>query len=269
MSTHPLRLRPFALVAIAALALAVAPAAAGAGAAQRARPPLPTVVLVHGAFADSSSWNPVISKLERQGYPVIAPANPLRGLTSDSAYLSSVLGTIDGPIVLVGHSYGGAVITDAATGNPNVKALVYIAAFAPDTGDSLASISQAYPNSDLGASVQQRPYPGGVDLYINPTVFRQVFAADLPAGATAKMAVTQRPLGVAGFTDPSTTPAWKTIPSWYLVASNDHAIDPAAERFMASRAGAHTTEIRSSHVAMLSHPDTVVRLITDAAHATA
>lgn len=267
MSTHPRRLRSFALMAIAALTLAVAaPAASAHG---PARPPLPTVVLVHGAFADSSSWNPVISELQREGYHVVAPANPLRGLTSDSAYLASVLAAIDGPIILVGHSYGGAVITDAATGNPNVKALVYIAAFAPDLGDSLASISQGYPNNDLGTSVLQRPYPGGVDLYINPAVFRPVFAADLPASTTAQMAVTQRPLGVAGFTDPSAAPAWKSVPSWYLVAANDRAIDPAAERFMAARAGAHTTEIRSSHVAMLSHPDAVVRLVNDAAHATA
>lgn len=266
MSILTRRLRPFALVAIAALGLVIAVPVASAD--DRRRPPLPTVVLVHGAFADSSSWNPVISKLQRRGFPVVAPANPLRGLTSDSAYLASVLATIDGPIVLVGHSYGGAVITNAATGNPNVEALVYVAAFALDEGDSLASIGQAYPNSDLGASVRPRPFPGGTDLYIDPAVFHDVFAADMPNTATAQMAVTQRPLAVAGFTEASGTPAWKTIPSWYVVATNDRAIDPAAERFMAARAGAHTTAIDSSHVVMLSHPDAVVRLITDAARAT-
>ena len=266
MTIRPRPLRAILALTVVVLALGVAVPAASAH--DRSRPPLPTVVLVHGAFADASSWNPVISKLQHQGYPVIAPANPLRGVTTDSAYLASVLATIDGPIVLVGHSYGGAVITNAATGNPNVKALVYVAAFAPDEGESLATISHDYPNSELAASVLPRPYPDGVDLYINPDTFRDVFAADLSRDTAALMAAIQRPLGAAGFTDASGTPAWKTIPSWYLVASNDRAIDPAAERAMAERASAHTIEIRSSHVAMLSHPDTVVQLITDAARAT-
>src|SRR3954447_438910 len=224
---------------VAAVLVCVGLAVSVADAHGRPSPPKPTVVLVHGAFADSSSWNPVAAELLREGYPVIAPADPLRGVTSDSSYLASVLATITGPIVLVGHSYGGAVITNAATGNPNVKALVYVAGFALDQGESLASIGAQFTDSDLGASILQRPASDGVDLYIDPSVFRQVFASDLPRATAATMAVTQRPLGVNGFTEPSGAPAWATIPTWFMVAADDRAIDPAAERFMAERAHAH------------------------------
>jgi pimeloyl-ACP methyl ester carboxylesterase len=230
----------------------------------------PTIVLVHGAFADSSSWRYVASKLTDEGYPVLAPANPLRGIAEDSAYLSSVLATIDGPVVLVGHSYGGAVITNAATGNANVKALVFIAAFALDSEESLAAISARFPNSDLGSSLLPRPYPladgtTGTDLYIQPAKFRDVFARDLSVGTTTTMAQTQRPLSGAAFTAQSSTPAWKTIPSWYMVATKDRAIDPEAERFMAQRAGSHTVEVKASHAVSLSRPGAVVSLITEAA----
>ena len=257
-----------ALGIVASLGLAGGAAADAEPSDRPAPAPKPTVVLVHGAFADSSSWSPVIAKLQRLGYPVLAVANPLRGLTNDSQYLASVLATVDGPIILVGHSYGGAVISNAATGNPNVKALVFIAAFALDQGESLASISAQFPDSDLGASILPRPYPGGADLYIRPDLFRAAFAADLPRSATDVMAVTQRPLADLAFGEPSGPPAWATIPSWYMVAASDRAIDPAAERFMAQRAHAHTTVVRASHVVMLSHPDDVVRMIADAARAT-
>jgi len=180
-----------ALGLVTSVGLATASSASADPVARPDRDPQPTVVLVHGAFADSSSWNPVVAKLQRLGYPVLAAANPLRGLTTDSQYLASVMATVDGPVVLVGHSYGGAVITNAATGNANVKALVYIAAFALDQGESLASISAQFPDSDLGASILPRPYPGGTDLYIRPDLFRSAFAADLPRATTDVMAATQ------------------------------------------------------------------------------
>ena len=230
--------------------------------------PKPTVVLVHGGWADASSWNAVVERLEDRGYTVVAPANPLRGLQNDAAYLSSILATISGPIVLVGHSYGGMVMTDAATGQPNVKALVYIAAFAPDVGDSIATLEAMNPGSEVGLStLTLRPYPGGVDAYITPSVFHRVFCADVPTSTAAVMAATQRPIDVAVEADPSGPPAWRTIPSWYLVASDDHAIPPATERFMAKRAGATTVEISASHVAMVSHPNAVTDLILHAARA--
>ncbi len=233
----------------------------------------PTIVLVHGAFADASSWNGVTAQLLDAGYPVIAPAVPLRGLSADSAYLASILATIDGPIVLVGHSYGGAVVTDAATGNANVVALVYVAAFVPDSGESLADIAAQYPDSDLGPALRPRPYPmadgtTGIDLYIDPTAFRDVFARDVSRATAATMAVAQRPLSLTAFTEPSGEPAWKSIPSWYLVAGNDRAIDPVGERAMAARAGSSVAEVRASHAVLVSDPSAVTRLITTAVRAT-
>ncbi|MEU6549587.1 alpha/beta hydrolase [Streptomyces sp. NPDC046915] len=231
--------------------------------------PKPTVVLVHGAFADSSSWDAVISRLERRGYPVIGVANPLRGLADDSAYVSSVLDTIPGPVVLVGHSYGGAVITDAAVDHPNVKALVYIAAFAPDQGESGLAVLGKYPGSKLPPALTIRPFPGGQDAYVNPADFRQVFAADVPAGKARLMAAGQRPVALAAFAEPSSTPAWTTIPSWFLVAGADRAVPPAAEQAMARRAGSHTEVIRgASHAVLVSHPDATAHVIEAAARAT-
>jgi len=230
--------------------------------------PKPTIVLVHGGWADASSWNAVTQRLQDDGYTVIAPANPLRGVQTDSAYLSSVLATITGPIVLVGHSYGGVLITNAATGNPNVKALVYVAAFAPDLGETVGQLLAMNPGSQAAPpNLTFRPYPNGVDVYITPSAFHGVFCADVPARTATVMAANQRPIDAAALGQPSGEPAWKTIPSWYLVASNDHAIPPATERFMAKRAGATTVEIASSHVAMISHPAAVTDLILEAAHA--
>jgi len=234
--------------------------------------PKPTVVLVHGGWADSSGWNDEIASLQRKGYPVIAPANPLRGLSSDADYVRSVLETISGPIVLVGHSYGGAVITNAARWVPNVKALVYIAAFAPDEGESLAQLVTMIPGTEITPdALLTRPYPlpgggEGTDLYIKAENFHDAFAGDLPLSTTRLMQATQRPFSVAAFTEPSGAPAWKTIPSWYLVATDDHAIPPKTQWFMAARAGATTASVDSSHVPMISQPDATTRLILQAAH---
>ncbi len=246
-------------------------ASSSASAPHQSDGPKPTIVLVHGAFADASGWAGVEQRLQRRGYTVLAPANPLRGVASDSAYVASVLATISGPIVLVGHSYGGEVITNAATGNPNVKALVYIAAFAPDQGETSGLLATKFPGSGLTPdNLVFRPYPlgngiTGTDGYINPTVFHEVFCADVPANTAATMGASQRPAELATLGEPSGVPAWKTIPSWYLVAEQDHAIPPAAERYMAHRMAAHTVEIDSSHVAMISHPATVTNLILSAA----
>ena len=249
---------------LSVLALAVA---LPAEASSRPAPPKPTVVFVHGAFADSSGWNDVMSSLRHDGYPVRAASNPLRGLAGDSAYVASFLQSIPGPIILVGHSYGGAVITNAAAGDADVKALVYVAAFAPDAGESLGELINrpvAHPIPALPlrpVTVTEPDGSTGTDLYLDPATFRATFAADVDPDTAANLAATQRPVDAAGFTGVSGTPAWRTIPSWYLVATRDQALAPDLERFMAARAGAHTVEVRSSHVPMISHPDTVTRLI--------
>ncbi|RKI75404.1 alpha/beta hydrolase [Corallococcus sp. AB049A] len=230
----------------------------------------PTIVLVHGAFADASGWADVMKRLQKQGYTAHAFANPLRSMSGDAEYLRYFLGTLSGPIILVGHSYGGAVITNAATGNPNVKALVYIAAYALDEDESISEANTlGGGDSKLGEHLILRPFPGSVplnaDAYIDPAFFRQLFAADLREKDAAVLAASQRPAASFVFDEPSGPPAWKSIPSWYLVASDDNTIPPGAERFMARRARARTYEIRSSHVAMMSHPETVTELIFKAA----
>ena len=260
-----------ALVAFALVSSSVSARSGGRGAHRSAKP---TVVLVHGAFADASSWSGVIGRLQRLGYPVLAPANPLRGVADDAAYMKSVLAKIKGPIVLVGHSYGGFVITNAALGNPNVKALVYIAAYAPEQGETAVGINALAPGSKVAANltIQSVPGPDGTQVpeaSISPSAFRDVFAADLPAETTAVMAASQRPAALAAFTQPSGEPAWTSIPSWYMVAGRDNAIGAAVEQIMAERMGAHTVEVRtSSHAVMVSHPGAVTRLIVRAARAT-
>ncbi|WP_329579825.1 alpha/beta fold hydrolase [Streptomyces sp. NBC_01361] len=230
----------------------------------------PTIVLVHGAFADASSWNGVVERLQRRGYTVIAPANPLRGLYSDSAYIASVLDSIKGPIVLAGHSYGGALISTAAEGNPQVKSLVYVSALMPDVGESGMPLGAKFP-SELGTATKSVPYrAGGVsgtDLYLKPDRIHPVFAADLPESTTRVMAVTQRPAATTAFSETANVAAWKHIPSWFLVAKQDKTINPDQERFEAKRAGSHMVEIDSSHVAMISHPDVVTDLVLQAATA--
>jgi pimeloyl-ACP methyl ester carboxylesterase len=240
--------------------------AAAPVAASRPPVPKPTIVLVHGAFADGSGWNAVSERLQDRGYNVIAPSNPLRSVDGDSAYIRSVLDTIEGPIVLVGHSYGGFVLTNAAAGHPGVKALVYVAAFAPDLNDTVEGLASRNPGSRLvPENLVIRPYPGGHDGYINPNVFHEVFAADVNRDTAATMAVSQRPSDLGILQQQSGEPAWQRIPSWYLVATRDNVIPAATQRFMAERAGATTVEVRSSHVAMISHPRQVTDLIIDAA----
>src|SRR5215212_9693338 len=234
--------------------------------------PKPTVVLVHGAFADASGWNDVIDRLQKDGYPVLAPANPLRGVASDAAYIASVLDTLTGPIVLVGHSYAGAVITNAAINHPAVGALVYVAAFAPEQDEDGLTMVSRFPGSQIvppglpDATLVGRPAPlltggTGIDLYIDPARFRQIFAADLPAKTAAEMAAAQRPLADVVFSDKSGVPAWKTIPSWAVVATGDNVIGAANVRFMAQRAGARITEVNASHAVMVSQPKVVAEVI--------
>jgi pimeloyl-ACP methyl ester carboxylesterase len=248
-----------------------ATASAGSDHRTRATGQKPTIVLVHGAFADSSGWNLVAGRLLRAGYPVVAFSNPLRGPTSDGEYLRQFLTTIKGPVVLVGHSYGGAVITNAATGNPQVKSLVYIAAYAPKRGESVAETNAlGGGHTDVTNHLTVRPYPGAPagdgDAYIDPAFFHRLFAQDLPRSTTRVMAATQRPGALAALVTPSGPAAWRTKPSWYLVANQDRIIPPEAERFMAARAHSTTVSINSSHVAMISHPRAVTRLVRAAAH---
>ncbi|MFD3372812.1 MULTISPECIES: alpha/beta fold hydrolase [unclassified Streptomyces] len=229
----------------------------------------PTVVLVHGGFADASaSWNDVIKQLQKEGYPVVAPANPLRGLPTDAPYLASVLKSVKGPVILAGHSYGGAVITNAAAGNPNVKALVYVAAFVPDKGEQVGELLGKYPGSEIPDAVNPVPFPNpdgstGSDLYLKADKFRSAFAGDLPASVTNVMHAAQRPFSASSLTDVTQAAAWRTIPSWGLVATSDKAIPPALQRFEYQRAQARgTVEVRgASHSVMISHPEAVTKLI--------
>ncbi|MEV5840357.1 alpha/beta hydrolase [Streptomyces sp. NPDC051985] len=257
-----------ATVAAGLLVTTVAPASADKGTSSQG--PKPTVVLVHGAFADATSWNGVIKKLRHDGYPVVAVANPLRSLSGDSAYLKDVLAGIDGPVVLAGHSYGGSVISNAATGDKNVKALVYLAAFLPEKGESAIDLSGKFPGSTLGDALRSVPFTNadgsqGTDLYIQDDKFRHQFAADVPRDRTDLMAVTQRPVTNAALAEGAAEPAWKTIPSWALVATQDLNIPRRAQEFMAERAHAHVTEVRSSHAVSVSQPGKVTDVIEDAA----
>ncbi|MGW0804725.1 alpha/beta fold hydrolase [Nonomuraea sp. NPDC002799] len=267
-----MRLGLAALTLMLGLTATVAPASAVSAARPGAvaTTAKPTVVLVHGAFADASGFNDMIARLQAAAFPVIAPANPLRDVAGDAAYISSILDTVTGPIILVGHSYGGIVITNAARGHDNVKALVYLGAFAPDKGESALQLAGQFPGSELGHALLARDYklpdgtPGGTDGYITAEKFRAVFAADLPAHQTRLMAATQRPGSVGGLSGGSGDPAWKTIPSWYLIPTQDKVIPPAAQRFMAKRAGSTVKEIRSSHVVMTSHPDAATAVVLSA-----
>ncbi|MFJ4847649.1 alpha/beta fold hydrolase [Streptomyces sp. NPDC088733] len=261
-----------AAAGVAAASLAVT-AQAHAAPEHRAEEKKPTVVLVHGAFADSSSWNDVIARLKRDGYPVVAPANPLRGLDSDAQYLAGFLKSVKGPVVLAGHSYGGAVISEAAAGDPNVKALVYIAAFAPDKGESALELSNKFPGSTLGDALNPVSFPlpdgsTGTDLYIKADKFHDQFAADVPTRVTDLMAATQRPVAASALEEKATRAAWKTVPSWNLITTEDKNIPPAAQRFMAERAHSHTTEIKASHAVSVSRPGAVTRIIEQAARTT-
>jgi pimeloyl-ACP methyl ester carboxylesterase len=268
------RIYPYAAGFAAIVALLALPIASSAAAGEHhSSPAKPTVVLVHGAWADGSSWDGVVRDLQQQGYTVDVPPNPLRGLKSDSEYLSDYLTTIKGPIVLAGHSYGGAVITDAATGNANVKALVYVDAFIPDKGESVNDLLTPKNPEEPGVNPDELfnfvPFPGApkgdADLYLKPEVLPVAFANGLPASEAAVLAATQRPIAANALAEKSGAPAWKTIPSWDVIGTEDHIIPPPLQEFMAKRAGSRVTDVKSSHLSLITHPKVVAGVIATAA----
>ena len=226
----------------------------------------PTIVLVHGAFANASGWSGVIDRLQKRGYNVVAVENTLTGLPADVVTTKRLVDAQPGDVVLVGHSYGGAVISGASAGDPKVKALVFVAAFAPDANEPIKAVGAKFPPPPLNAAL--RPDAAGF-LYVDTAKVHDVFAADIPRAQTRIVAATQKPLAGAAFDQSNSGAGWKNIPSWYIVATKDRSINPDAERFYAKRAKAKTTEVESSHVVFLSHPDTVVSVIVEAATAVA
>ena len=272
-----------ALLAVAGLLAATTQAAS----AHSSRPqafawdggPKPVIVLEHGAWADASSWAAVIARLQAAGFTVYAPPNPLRGLPQDSAYLQDFLtqntALAGQPIVLVGHSYGGAVITNAAVNNSEVKALVYVDAFIPDQNETLAQLVSAQPGSCLAGNPPDIfnlvPYPGApagdVDTYIKQNLVPGCFASGLPASQAAVIAATQRPLAASTLGEPSGPPAWKTIPSWDVIGTADRVLPPAEQIFMAKRAGAHIARVNAGHLSMIADPGVVAQVIEQAAQA--
>jgi pimeloyl-ACP methyl ester carboxylesterase len=268
------RRRPAAAILVLAVALvltSIVQTQSAFSQEKRHKTPKPTVVLVHGAWADASSWNKVVTRLQDDGYPVVAVANPLRSLSGDAAFVRAFLEAQKGPIVLVGHSYGGAVITNAATGNANVKALVYVNAFAPDEGESATAL--AGPDSALSvdpATVfdfvpNTLPPTPATDLYLKRSTVSASFATGLDARDKALVTATQRPATVGALNEPSGAPAWRSIPSWYLIGAQDKIIPAAAERAMAARAGSTVAEYRAGHLGLMTHPGTVTRVIERAA----
>lgn len=239
--------------------------------AAEAHTPKPTIVLVHGAFADSSGFNEVSRRLLARGYPVVAAAVPLRGVASDAAQVRALLDSIEGPIVLAGHSYGGSVISQAAAGDKDVRALVYMAAYVPDTGETAAQLTYKFPGSTVSESLKPVALPGGgTDLYIDPAVFNKRFAGDVPAAEASLLAVAQRPVTAAALNEAATgRPAWKEVPSYDLISGSDLIIPPAAQRFMAARANAKVQVVKgSSHVVFISHPGATADFIQRAARET-
>jgi pimeloyl-ACP methyl ester carboxylesterase len=238
------------------------------------RSALPTVVLVHGAFADASSYARVIPELAAAGLEVVAPAVPNRSLVDDAAYIASVVRAVDGPVILVGHSYGGAVITVAGT-EDNVQALVYLAGYALEEGESLGELQGRFPDSGLAAALVYTPFPvagsteTGTDVSVEVAKFPELFAADVESELAAVLAVSQRPLAARAFSEAAPVAAWKSKPSWGLVATSDRTINPAVERFGYERAGMTTAEVDSSHLVMLAQPKAVADLIQDAVRFTA
>lgn len=260
----------FLAVSGTATVLATVSAHAG-GSTGETRNEKPTIVLVHGAFADASSWSGVVERLQKNGYDVIAPANPLRGIPQDSTYLASLLKSIKGPIVLAGHSYGGEVISQAAVGNDRVEALVYINAIMPDVGESFNSLSAKFPPPPLSEALKEVPFRDGdgstgTDVYVQTDKFHEVFGADLPSNVTDVLAASQRPIAMSAFADKLTGAAWRDKPVYVLVGKQDRAINPELERFEAKRAKARkTVEIDSSHLSLVAKPQEVKNLIVDAA----
>lgn len=234
---------------------------------------LPTIVLVHGAFAESSSWNGVIAILKQRGYTVVAVANPLRGLQEDAAYLRSVIDSMAGPVLVAGHSYGGAVMSEAAEGAENVLALVYIASFNLEIGESAADLLRKYPGGKLGPELESVPFPLpngeiGTDMYIRRDKFHDIFAADIQVDVAELMGSTQRPIAATALEDKASKAAWKSIPSWSMVTLQDLAIPVESMRFMAERAGSTTVEVDASHAVTASQPVAVADLIDTAARTT-
>lgn len=251
---------------IACVVLMAAIAFSSAAAAQTGKP---TIVLVHGAFAEASSWNGVVAILRKQGYPVVAVANPLRSVKSDAQYLGDIVDSIKTPVVLVGHSYGGLVIGEAAGSARNIKGLVFVAAFAAEQGETAAALSGKFPGSSLGAALAPAVTltTGGKDLYIRQDRFHDQFAADVPDAEAALMAASQRPVTEAALNEPAGASAWKRIPSWFVYGDQDRNIPAAALAFMAERANARKTTVvpGASHVVMVSHPEAVAELVLAAA----
>jgi pimeloyl-ACP methyl ester carboxylesterase len=225
----------------------------------------PTIVLLHGAFADGSSWSEVTGRLQKDGYQVVAPAVPLRGIASDASYLSGVLATIPGPKVLVGHSYAGALVSELGD-TSGVTALVYVAAFIPQAGETLGALNSQFPGSDLGSVTTTIPFPGGFDLAVDPAGAGPVLAADVPARQAAIFVAAQRSIAAAAFSEPVEETAPVAVPKYAVIPTGDHAIAPAAERFMANRAGAKITEVKgASHLVAVSQPSAVTKVIEQAA----
>jgi pimeloyl-ACP methyl ester carboxylesterase len=272
-------------IAVAALAATAIVVPTGQSALASARTPdsaaasantgvKPSIVLVHGAWGDSSSWDSVVSRLQNDGYTVYSLPNPLEGLPTDSATIRDFLDSISGPVILVGHSYGGAVITNAATGDANVKALVYIDAFIPSKGQTIGQLVTTVPGSCVtdNTNLALVPYPGAPagaeDAYIKQSAFGNCMANGLPAREAAQLGAAQRPLTTEALTDASGVPAWKTIPSWAVVGTEDHAIPPAEQIAMAEAAGAHITKVKAPHLSMISDPGVVTKVILEAVHGT-
>jgi pimeloyl-ACP methyl ester carboxylesterase len=273
------RPRRRSLMVASVLALVVGLFALGAGGAAGAnsrsdRSPRPTIVLVHGDWADGSSWTSVIERLQDRGFTVVAPPNPLRGPAADAAYLASYLRTISGPIVLVAHSYGGFVATNAATGNTNVKALVYIDAFIPDEGETLGGLAAGSGSCVDDSAFNAVPFDGGVDLYLrweaNPPYpgFTECFANGVGPKTAAVLAAVQRPAALVQYGEPSGPPAWKTIPSWSLIGTLDNVIPRALQEEMSSRAGARISRVRAGHLSLVTRPGDVTKVILSAIDAT-
>ena len=273
------RPRRRSLMVASVLALVVGLFALGAGGAAGAnsrsdRSPRPTIVLVHGDWADGSSWTSVIKRLQDRGFTVVAPPNPLRGPAADAAYLASYLRTISGPIVLVAHSYGGFVATNAATGNTNVKALVYIDAFIPDEGETLGGLTAGSGSCVDDSAFNAVPFDGGVDLYLrwepNPPYpgFTECFANGVGPKTAAVLAAVQRPAALAQYGEPSGPPAWKTIASWSLIGTLDNVIPRALQEEMSSRAGARISRVRAGHLSLVTRPGDVTKVILSAIDAT-
>jgi pimeloyl-ACP methyl ester carboxylesterase len=274
-SSSSRHLTRYAVAAIGLLAVAVLFVSSSSAGGTTGHATKPTIVLVHGAWADSGSWNEVVQRLQDDGYTVDVPPNPLRGLQNDSETIASFLSTVTGPVVLVGHSYGGEVITNAAVGNVQVKALVYVDAFIPDEGQTVLSLTVAgscFAVADLNTVINFVPFPGApagvTDAYVKQDVFPNCFANGLSKSDAAVLAATQRPLATSAFGDASGVPAWKTIPSWAVIGTADHAIPPAGQLAMAEHAGAHITQIDAPHLSMIAKPADVTEVIEQAANAT-